>query len=290
MMHQLKIREDERMGMMISRTNGNKTVIQIKKPDGTVAASVSFSKQKQKKTKKLNYNFKSVSADILLSKNSNSARKAVTKAQGTVAMLLRKVSLGEYDDLELEHAIIHARKMARIAKKREKHLKQEEQIEQKGKTEETEDLIMDQLQEKAEDDEELKITEEELQRLMEEYQELMEESMEELAEEMTDDFIDELSKEVSGAVYAMEPQELEELKKKHRSDEMRAIADADMKYLKAIFMKLEKERQAISSGANRFSEASAPEGVSLEISGLDIPVQTLPVPEIVQGTNIDMML
>ncbi len=276
------------MGMMIGRTNDNRTIIRIKKPDGTAVASVSFSKSNPKKTKKLNYNFKTVSAQILLSKTSGSARKAVTKAQGTVAMLLRKVSIGEYDDLELEHAIIHARKMARIAKRREKHLKQEEQIEQKGKTEENEDLLKEGLEERAEEDEELRLTEEELQRLMEEYQELMEESMEELAEEMIEAFSDELSEEVSGAVYAMEPQELEELKKKHRSDEMRAIADADMKYLKAIFMKLEKEKQALSSASGNYANASA--GVSLEIGGLDMPVEMPPVPEIVQGTNIDMML
>lgn len=224
----------------------------------------------------------------MLSKTSNSARKAVTKARGTVAMLLRKVSLGEYDDLDLEHAIIHARKMERIAKKREKHLKQEEQIEQKGKTEETEDLIMEELEERSAEVEELELTEEELQRLMEEYEQLMKESMEDLAEEMAEDFIDELSKEYTGAVYAMEPQELEELKQKHRSDEMRAIADADMKYLRAMFNKLEKEKQAVSSGANNFS--NAPAGVSLEISGLDIPVEMPPVPEIVQGTNIDFSL
>ena len=276
------------MGMMIGRTNDNRTIIRIKKPDGTAVASVSFSKSNPKKTKKLNYNFKTVSAQILLSKTSGSARKAVTKAQGTVAMLLRKVSIGEYDDLELEHAIIHARKMARIAKRREKHLKQEEQIEQKGKTDENEALLKEGLEERAEEDEELRLTEEELQRLMEEYQELMEESMEELAEEMIEAFSDELSEEVSGAVYAMEPQELEELKKKHRSDEMRAIADADMKYLKAIFMKLEKEKQALSSASGNYANASA--GVSLEIGGLDMPVEMPPVPEIVQGTNIDMML
>ena len=283
-----KIMEDDSMGMMIGGTNTSRAVIQIKKPDGTVAGSIRFSKPSQKKTKKLNYNFKAVSAQILLSKTSNSARKAVTKARGTVAMLLRKVSLGEYDDLDLEHAIIHARKMERIAKKREKHLKQEEQIEQKGKTEETEDLIMEELEERSAEEEELELTEEELQRLMEEYEQLMKESMEDLAEEMAEDFIDELSKEYTGAVYAMEPQELEELKQKHRSDEMRAIADADMKYLRAMFNKLEKEKQAVSSGANNFS--NAPAGVSLEISGLDIPVEMPPVPEIVQGTNIDFSL
>ena len=81
------------MGMMIGVTNTGRAVIQIKKPDGTVAGSISFSKPGQKKTKKLNYNFKAVSAQILLSKTSNSARKAVTKARGTVAMLLRNMMI-----------------------------------------------------------------------------------------------------------------------------------------------------------------------------------------------------
>lgn len=280
-----KIREDKRMGMMVGRTNSNNRVIQIKNLDGSVAATISVSKSAQNKSKKkkLNYNFKAISSQILLSKTSNSAGKAVTKARGTIAMLLRKVRSGEYDDQDLEHAIIHARKMERIAKKRMRHLKQEEEIEQKGKSEEVEDELTDELEDQLAEEQEFEISEEELRQLLEEYEELMRESMEELSQEME---LEDLSEEFCGAVYEMEPEDLEQLKKKHRSDEMREIMDADMKYLRAVFNKLEKERQSLSSGAKSFTEV--PAGVSLEIAGLDMPVEAPQMPVAVEGGSIDL--
>jgi len=267
---------------MIGRMN-QKRVIQIKKLDGSVAATISISNPNQKKTKRLNYNFKAVSAQILLSKTSNSAGKAVTRARGMLAILLRKAGSGEYDDQDLEHAIIHARKMERIAKKRQRHLKQEEEIEQKGKSKESEDELIDGMEDRSIEEEEVRVSEEELQRLLDEYQELMQESMEQLMQEAQ---MEELSEEFSGAVYDMEPEDLEQLKKKHRTDEMREIADADMKYLRAVFNKLEKERQALSGGAKSF--ANIPSGVSLEISGLDIPVDMPEIPPAAEGGSVDV--
>ena len=121
--------------------------------------------------------------------------------------------------------------------------------------------------------------------LMEEYQELMQESMEQLMQEAR---MEELSEEFSEAVYEMEPEDLEKLKKKHRTDEMREIADADMKYLRAVFNKLEKERQALASGAKNFA-ANIPSGVSLELSGLDMPVDMPEIPPAAEGGSVDVM-
>ncbi|MDE7313857.1 MAG: hypothetical protein K2N87_19905 [Eubacterium sp.] len=280
------------MGMMVGGSRSNQRVIQIKNFDGSVAATISVSKSSKKKTKRLNYNFKSISSQILLSKTSNSAGKAVTKARGTVAMLLRKVRSGEYDDQELEHAIIHARKMERIAKKRMRHLKQEEEIEQKGKSAKMEDELLDGMEEASDEEQELALSEEEIQRLMEEYEELMQESMEEMMQESMEELmqqasLEELSEEFSGAVYEMEPEDLEQLKKKHRSDEMREIIDADMKYLRAVFQKLERDRQALSSGIKSFAEI--PSGVSLELSGLEMPVEMPQMPAEVAGGSFDSM-
>lgn len=279
--------------MVVRGSNTKNRVIQIKNLDGSVAGTISVSKSAPKKKKRLNYNFKSISSQILLSKTSNSAGKAVTKARGTIAMLLRKVRSGDYDDQDLEHAIIHARKMERIAKKRMRHLKQEEEIEQKGKSAEFEDEVLEGLEESSEDEAVLELSEEELQRLMEEYEELMQESMEEMMQESMQELLEEasleeLSEEFCGAVYEMEPEDLEQLKKKHRSDEMREIMDADMKYLRAVFQKLEKERQALSSGIKNFA-AEIPSGVSLEISGLEMPVEVQPVPVETAGASIDVM-
>ena len=75
----------------------------------------------------------------------------------------------------------------------------------------------------------------------------------------------------------LEPEELERLKKKHRADELREIAEADMKYLRALFDKLEKDKQ--SSPVNS--------GVSLELSGEEIPVEVIAEPVMVEGGTID---
>lgn len=281
------------MGMIISGIRSGRRVIQIKNLDGSVAATISVSSANKKKTKRLNYNFKSVSSQIMLSKNSNSAGKVVTRARGMVAMLLRKVKSGEYDDLDLEHAIIHARKMERIAKKRQKHLEQEEEIEQKGKTEEAEDIRLEDLEGRTTEEEQLESSEKELKQLMEEYQELMQESIERLAKESMEQLMeemqmDELAEDFSGAVYEMEPEDFEKLKKKHRADEMREIMDADMKYLRAVFNKLEKERQALSSGAKSFADNLS--GVSMELSGLEMPVEMPQMPPAAEGGSVDVMV
>ncbi len=285
------------MGMLAGSisTDRNREVIQIKNRDGSVAGTISRSKPSQaKKKKKLPYNFKAVSAQILLSKTSGAANKAVTKARSMIATLLRKVKGGEYDDQELELAITHAKKMERVAKKRARHLKQEEEIEKQGSSDELEqEDLMEKVEEQDAEEQEAVISEEELQRLMEEYEQLMRETMQELAQETS---LEELADEFAGAVYDMSPEDLEQLKKKHRSDEMREIADADMKYLRAMFNKLERERQALSSGSSSgsgsvpSSGSSAgyePAGVSLELSGLDMPVETAQMPVMAEGMSID---
>lgn len=274
------------MGMMVGTVGSSRRAAQVRRLYG--GSSVSFSKPKQKKTKRLNYSFKTISSQIMLSKTSNSASKVVTKARGMIASLLRKTFSDDYDDQELEHAIIHARKMERIAKKRVRNLKKEEEIRQKGTSNEMEEGLENAEDEK--EDKEVRLSEEELQRLMEEYKELMQESMEdlmqesmqEMAEEMS---FDEMSEELAAAVDDMDSEDLERLKKKHRSDEAREIMDADMKYLRAFFQKLEKERQSLSEGiANNFS------GVSFELSGLEMPVSVPDLPAMAQGECIDLML
>ena len=65
-------------------------------------------------------------------------------------------------------------------------------------------------------------------------------------------------------VLDMDSEDLEQLKKKHRSDEMREIMEADMKYLRALFGQLVREQQEAAANAV---------GVALELSGVNIPVQ-----------------
>lgn len=68
--------------------------------------------------------------------------------------------------------------------------------------------------------------------------------------------------------------------------------EADMKYLKFMFDKLEKEKQSNSSGSfSGFGAGSSgSEGVSLELGGMDIPVEAAPdAIEVVEGGAVDAM-
>ena len=114
------------MGMMVG---ANGAVIRTADPYGTQkknTRSIQTTKNKKKKYKKLNYNYREVSGRILRAKTSISARQAAVHARTVVAMLRRRYGCGEYNDRELEIAIVHAEKMVRIAKKKLKNLRMEE--------------------------------------------------------------------------------------------------------------------------------------------------------------------
>lgn len=262
-------------------------VTQIKDARGNVVATIRTSRpskssnNSKKKKKPLQYNFKQISSQIMLSKTPANARKVLTKARGKVAELLKKQNSENYDDRELRAAIIHAKKMERIAKKRMKHLQQEEDAKQdKNQSENMEDqeLEMEDIFSNDELDEK-EVIDDELLKIMQELQALMEESMDDLMDSLTEEAeFNELVEEVAGIIEEeLEPEELERLKKKHRADELREIAEADMKYLRALFDKLEKDKQ--SSPVNS--------GVSLELSGEEIPVEVIAEPVMVEGGTID---
>lgn len=264
------------MGMKIGAANSKRTSIELKKPDGTLVGTISISKAKPRKKKRLSYNFKKISNQILLSKTSANAGKALNKARGTVIMLTMKQRSSDYDDKELKDALEHAKEMARIAKKRKRHMEEEERAE-KGKC-----LISEGIEEDSDKDElenadeaEEELSAEELQELAQEYKELMEESVEESLREMADELISTVHEDMS-------EEEIEALKKRHRADELRRIMEADMKYLKALFDRLQKEKQQSSS---------ASKAVSLEIAGVDVPipvtVEEAPV-EVAEGGNVDV--
>lgn len=251
------------------------------------AAAIRIQKQKSTKKKKLNYNYKKISRQITMNNTSTGARRVITKAREEVVSLLRKQMSGNYDETELRHAIIHARKMERIARRKKKHLEEEEKAAATGKglVEEgaasSEDEHVKELEEEME-----KVSEEELERLeelMEEYEELMQEM------EATGG-VNDLMKEYMGATeQEMSPEEVNNLRKKHRSDEMKDIIEADMKYLKAMFNKMEREKEAGVQAA--IQEMTNP-SVSLELQGVDIPVPAdagQSGAELVEGANVDAM-
>lgn len=275
------------MGMKIWTNNSNRTVYTIKNADGTTAATFSVSKKsssKSKKKKRLQYNFKQISNKILSSKTSGGARRAAASARAAIASLLKKLKNGEYDDQEVARAILHARKMERIARKRMKHMQEEEMAKRGGpclgELEERELDDSEELYDIGELEQQMTegMSQEEWKELMREFEELMASLMEESMEEFSDAMeLSDLTEELTGAVPRdMDPEDLKTLKKKHRAEELQEITEADMKYLQALFHQLEREKQEASSS-----------GVSLEIAGVEMPVQ-VETPIMVEGGNMDV--
>lgn len=271
--------------------NTERQVISYKNTNNMTPGTVSVSKSGSKKKKSLQYNFKEISSQIMTARTSGTARQVMIRAQGKVAMLQKKVKNQDYDEKELQSALIHARKMERIARKRMKHLEEEENIKQK------EDTDLFELEEEVSFDEEAmaeeresEISKEELQELTRELQEMMKESMEESMEDMEDlenSMLSELTEELTdSSTEEMEPEKFERLKKKRRSDELREIVEADMKYLKALFDKLEKEKQENAGGSIRAGDY----GVSLQFSGMEMPVQMSEAAPAPEGGSVDICL
>ncbi|MEE0151830.1 MAG: hypothetical protein UEK73_01340 [Acetatifactor sp.] len=104
--------------------------------DSIVTSTLSYSeslrdqRQQTKNTtlalKKLKYQFKSISSKILRSKTSQAAKQAAGQARREIMRLKRQKQSGNYDDDEIEAAINHAKAMERVAKKKAKHLEEEE--------------------------------------------------------------------------------------------------------------------------------------------------------------------
>lgn len=82
--------------------------------------------------KKLKYQFKNISSKILRSKTSQAAKQAAGQARREVLRLKRQKQSGNYDDEEIEAAINHAKAMERVAKKKAKHLEEEEMAKAAG--------------------------------------------------------------------------------------------------------------------------------------------------------------
>ncbi len=103
----------------------------------TYAQQLSSSRTKAKDQiltkKKCQYSFKRLSSQIIRSKTSSNARKAISAAKREIRRLKRLKGNEEYDQEELQLAIDHAKAMEKVAKKKVKHLEIEEMIERHGK-------------------------------------------------------------------------------------------------------------------------------------------------------------
>ncbi|MDE6921221.1 MAG: hypothetical protein K2P89_15170 [Lachnospiraceae bacterium] len=294
------------MSMMLGISVSNRKRMEIKDMSGKVVGSVTVTKGKASQVvvkKRLPYSFKEISTRLLKTKKSGNAHQVLISARQKVVSLRLMYKGGVYDDDEVLAALMHAQAIVRVAKKREKHLQEEERAEKKiGKDgifceadleEKTEEASSKQTHKEEREQTKAKMDLQRMQKLMEQYERMMQEAMKEL-EQL--DNMDALSEElgIDGEV-SMDPEDLELMKKKHRADEMRAIVEADMKYLKFMFDKLEKERQSNNNSISSYSNvsydsnSSANNSVSLELGGVDIPVEAAPdAMTIVEGGAVDV--
>ncbi len=294
------------MSMMLGISVSNRKRMEIKDMSGKVVGSVTVTKGKASQVvvkKRLPYSFKEISTRLLKTKKSGNAHQVLISARQKAVSLRLMYKGGVYDDDEVFAALMHAQAIVRVAKKREKHLQEEERAEKKiGKDgvfceadleEKTEEASSRQTHKEEREQTKAKMDLQRMQKLMEQYERMMQEAMKEL-EQL--DNMDALSEElgIDGEV-SMDPEDLELMKKKHRADEMRAIVEADMKYLKFMFDKLEKERQSNNNSISSYSSvsydnnSSANDSVSLELGGVDIPVEAAPdAMTIVEGGAVDV--
>lgn len=296
------------MSMTVGSNNSDVIKIDMYNRDGSYAGTMTVSKPRRrtaektksvsmaKKKKKLQYNFKRLSNQIMRTNTSINAKQLTTKTKFQIADLRMKLISGDYDYVEIHNALTHAEKIARVAKKRLKHLQEEENLEKSGGKGLTDPEEMQ--TEKDEEDEIIDttgMTQEELKQLVEELQEELEKIEEDLEEAM-DDTQNLMEEFVQGSNQQMDPNDLEQLKKKHRADEMRDIMKADMEYLRALFDKFAKEKE---SGVNGFGDNSSDSdssdssgsvsGVTLQIGGIDIPVEGVEAPLEIAGATVDVM-
>lgn len=78
--------------------------------------------------KKLKYQFKNISSKILRSKTSQAAKQAAGQARREIMRLKCQKQNSDSDSEEIDAAIAHAQAMERVAKKKAKHLEEEEMV------------------------------------------------------------------------------------------------------------------------------------------------------------------
>ena len=220
---------------------------------------------------KKKYQYKNVSSKIVQGKTSLMVRKALSSAKTEIRNLQKAKASGKYDKNELEAALAHAKVMERIARKKIRHLEEEEMAKAtgKGKYEEylekfeknpenaTDDINENAIDEQDNEYEELlcpafngEYSDFENSIDYEEYEfdfEKISSTLEELTNSMLEDLIDstdellsgmgidDLSEDLSAATGKMTEDDIKKMEINHRNKEMKEIVKANAEYLKAIF-------------------------------------------------------
>lgn len=276
-----------------NNTFSNNSTNNIFAQSQSYAESIRAARTKNKNTsvqlKKLRYNFKAISTQIMRSKTSVSARQVAGKARREVIRLKRQRQNGQYDEEELQSAITHAQAMERIAKKKVRHLLEEEMAKVggpcEGETEEEdlesrlEDEVAENVRTQLEAGDYASDVDvsEALQAQMQAYREMAEAqqremlaSMDDMMSEMADGMdeamrdlleesgLDDLAEDMMAVSSRdMDPADYKMMKLKHRSKELQEIAKADAEYLRAVFDKMERDKNAAVQGIGGSGGGSA---------------------------------
>lgn len=234
--------------------------------------------------KKLKYSFKNISGKLIRSKTSVAARQVAGKAKREVLRLKQQKQSGKYDNEEIEAAINHAKAMERVAKKKVRHLEEEELAKACGacldRLEEYQKDLEDEWEEQDVSESENNVTA--FKAGIEEpaSENLTGEMMDELTESMTDMLsemgLDELLDIFSSVKQDMDPTDLKLMKIKHRTKELKEIAKADAEYLKAIFEHLEKQKSGpsapLENAVSTGNSALTPNAVSVAAPAMAVGI------------------
>lgn len=255
--------------------------------DSTYSSSGTKKARAKKKYKKFHYYFKSVSSQIVRAKTSMGARQAAGRALRQTVDLRRKLVSGEYDRTYVRIALTHAEAIERVAKKKVRHLLEEERIKRGGPCSGDNDKFDKEEQQRLDEQADMEMWDNfrngdtgaesdgenleelfaaavqqsapvpevsiDMDELMMEFEELMKTSIEAAAASL-----DDLTEELSGdAGVDMDPEDLKLLKIKHRTKEQQEIAAADARYLRAFFEQLQKDQQQTAAAISQIAEAAA---------------------------------
>lgn len=256
--------------------------------------------------KKLKYQFKNLSTKILRSKTSLAAKQVAGQARREVLRLKSKKQSGDYDSEEIQAAIDHAKAMERVARKKARHLEEEEMAKCTGgpcvgsKIDAEEKLNGEDTKTAGENQKEPENAQESMDPVQNEYaltdpdlamlqmyancgtaldslnevlsshNEFSDEILDQFSESMKDLFsemgMDELSDSLMSVQRDMDPADLKMMKIKHRNKEMKDIVKADAEYLKEVFDRLEKMK---SNGVIPMNNGSLSFGASDTMSAAE---------------------
>ncbi len=198
------------MGMAIKSSSPGKTsdlstADVAKKDTNRLAVQMQRAREEMKKRKKpLRYNPREISSQLLRAVKSRNASQVLVRAKGKVGVLERAKATGQYEENEVRAAIAHAQRIVRCAELKVRNLKEEEQEKKKSDSARS----VKRQQKKAE------------------VRRRVERRKQELETKAAVQEMGRLQQEKA------EYQAQQQKRRRHRSEELEKVTEADMKYLR----------------------------------------------------------